>query len=203
MESESILTPRERSLYQRNPPQRRFEPTKLYQAEQRAQHTTNELFRPLGYINVLDPGEVQILIRCARNDELGFTTHEVCPSSRELQTEQPFTLSPGVTRPLCFSLQIAAPGVCGAAWLSLSWWVPGQGFTHGTGHWLLEGVSNPFPAPLGDLIFCLLLLGLFPEFSVDESEDLCKSSMESQSLVSIGELMSCQQMWIYHVATLS
>ena len=37
---------------------------------------------------------------------------------------------------------------------------------HGTGHWQLEGMSNPPPKSLKDLIFCWLLLGLFPEFSV-------------------------------------
>ena len=33
--------------------------------------------------------------------------------------------------------------------LSLSLWVPGQGLTCGTGHWLLEGVFNPSPASWG------------------------------------------------------
>ena len=48
----------------------------------------------------------------------------------------------GVSHPLCFSLQIAAPGVLGAASLSLSLWVPGQGLACGAGHWLSDGVSN-------------------------------------------------------------
>ena len=41
-----------------------------------------------------------------------------------------------------------------------------QGLTCDTGHWLLEGVSNPFLASLEDFIFCWLLLVPFPEFSV-------------------------------------
>ena len=52
------------------------------------------------------------------------------------------------------------PGVSWAVSLSLSLW------TCDTGHWLSEGVSNPSPAPLEDFIFCWLLLGPFPEFSV-------------------------------------
>ena len=32
-------------------------------------------------------------------------------------------------------------------------------------HWLSDGVSNPYPASLEDLI-CCLLLGPFPDFSV-------------------------------------
>ena len=35
-----------------------------------------------------------------------------------------------------------------------------------TGHWLSEHVSIPSPASLEDLIFCWLLVGPFPEFSV-------------------------------------
>ena len=47
MESEPMLTPREQSpLREKKSPQRRKEPTTLHQAGQRAQHTTNELFRP-------------------------------------------------------------------------------------------------------------------------------------------------------------
>ena len=34
-------------LYRKNTPQRRIEPTTLHQARQQAQHTANELFRPL------------------------------------------------------------------------------------------------------------------------------------------------------------
>ena len=47
MESEHMLTPREKSpLSEKNSPQRRrIEPTTQCQAGQRAQHTTNELFR--------------------------------------------------------------------------------------------------------------------------------------------------------------
>ena len=41
-----MLTPREKSPLQEHSPQRRIEPTMLDQAGQRAQHTTNELFRP-------------------------------------------------------------------------------------------------------------------------------------------------------------
>ena len=36
----------------------------------------------------------------------------------------------------------------------------------GTGHWLLEGVSNPSQASLEDFSVCWLLFGLFREFSV-------------------------------------
>ena len=46
MESEPMLTQREKSsLPEKNSHQRRIEPTTLHQAGQRAQHTTNELFR--------------------------------------------------------------------------------------------------------------------------------------------------------------
>ena len=38
--------------------------------------------------------------------------------------------------------------------------------TCNTGHWLSEGESNPSPASVEDFIFCWLLLGPFPEFSV-------------------------------------
>ena len=48
----------------------------------------------------------------------------------------------GITRPLCFSLQIAALCVSWAASLSLSLWVPGQGLTCDTSHWISEGVST-------------------------------------------------------------
>ena len=41
MDPEPMLTPREKSLYRKNSPQRRIEPTTLCQAGQRAQHTTN------------------------------------------------------------------------------------------------------------------------------------------------------------------
>ena len=42
-----MLPPREKNPSSRkNSPQRRMEPTTLHQAGQRAQHTTNELFRP-------------------------------------------------------------------------------------------------------------------------------------------------------------
>ena len=51
MESEPMLTPRENPLYRKNSPQRRIEPTTLLQAEQLAQHTTNELFRTLENLN--------------------------------------------------------------------------------------------------------------------------------------------------------
>ena len=40
--------------------------------------------------------------------------------------------------------------------------------TCGTVHWLSEGVSSPSKASSGDLIFCWLLLGPFPELPVDE-----------------------------------
>ena len=47
MESEPIVTPREKSpLPEKKCPQRRIEPPTLHQAGQRAQHITNELFRP-------------------------------------------------------------------------------------------------------------------------------------------------------------
>ena len=52
MESEPMLTPQEKSPLPENSPQRRFEPTTLHQAGQRAQHITNELFRPHKYIKV-------------------------------------------------------------------------------------------------------------------------------------------------------
>ena len=45
------------------------------------------------------------------------------------------------------------PGVSWAALLSLPMWVPGQGLC-GTGHCLSDGVSNPSPVSLEDLIFC-------------------------------------------------
>ena len=46
MESEPMLTPREKTLYQKNSSQRRVEPTTLHQRGQRAQHTTNQLLQP-------------------------------------------------------------------------------------------------------------------------------------------------------------
>ena len=47
MESEPMLTSKQKSpLPERNSPQGSMEPTTLHQAGQRAQHTTNELFRP-------------------------------------------------------------------------------------------------------------------------------------------------------------
>ena len=46
MESEPMLTPRQRSILPKYSPQRRMEPTMLHQAGQRAQHTTNELLWP-------------------------------------------------------------------------------------------------------------------------------------------------------------
>ena len=48
IESEAMLTPRQKipSTGEKKSPQRRIEPTTLHQAGQRAQHTTNELFRP-------------------------------------------------------------------------------------------------------------------------------------------------------------
>ena len=58
----------------------------------------------------------------------------------------------------------AAPGVSWAASLSLSLWVPGQGLTCDTGHWLW-GVASPSPTSLEDFIFCWMLLGPFPEYS--------------------------------------
>ena len=64
----------------------------------------------------------------------------------------PLKLSPGVTR----------QGVSWAASLSRSPWVPGQGLTCCTGHWLSKGVSNPSPVSLDDFIFCRLLFGPFP-----------------------------------------
>ena len=69
-----------------------------------------------------------------------------------------------------FSLSLWVPGqglTCGTGhWLSLSLWVPGQGLTCGTGHWTSESVSSPYPASLKGLLFCRLLLDLFSEFSV-------------------------------------
>ena len=54
MESEPMLTPREKSpLPEKNYPLRRIEPTTLHHAGQRAQHTVNELFRP-PYTEVAD-----------------------------------------------------------------------------------------------------------------------------------------------------
>ena len=49
MESEPMLTPVQGkiSLYWKNSPQRRIEPTMLHQARQWSQHITNELFQPL------------------------------------------------------------------------------------------------------------------------------------------------------------
>ena len=45
-ESQLMLTPREKSPYRKNCPQRRIRLTTLHQAGQWAQHTTNELFQP-------------------------------------------------------------------------------------------------------------------------------------------------------------
>ena len=73
---------------------------------------------------------------------------------------QPLKLSPAIAPPLCFSLQVAAPGISWAAWL----WVSGQGLTCDAGYWLLEGVSSSSPTSLGNFIFCWLLLGPFAEF---------------------------------------
>ena len=63
-----------------------------------------------------------------------------------------------------------------------------------TGHWLSEGVSDPSPGSLEDFIFCWLLLGPFPEFSVagglrpSDSKDY-----QSQVLMNV---------WIFSVAAL-
>ena len=47
MESEPMLTPRDKSLLpEKKSPQTRIEPTTLHQAGQGAQHSTNELFQP-------------------------------------------------------------------------------------------------------------------------------------------------------------
>ena len=46
MESEPTLTPKEKSSLREKKSQRRMEPTSQHQAGRRAQHTTNELFRP-------------------------------------------------------------------------------------------------------------------------------------------------------------
>ena len=75
---------------------------------------------------------------------------------------------PGITRSLCFGLQIAAPSVSWAASLCLSLWIPGQGLTRYTGHWLSEGVSSPSSKSLKDFIFCRLLHGPFLEFPADD-----------------------------------
>ena len=48
MESETMLTPREKSPLPRKKSPQRIEPAVLRQAGQRAQHTTNVLFRPPG-----------------------------------------------------------------------------------------------------------------------------------------------------------
>ena len=45
-------------------------------------------------------------------------------------------------------------------------WIPGQGLTCSTGHWLSEGMPSPSRASLEDLIFCWWLLGPFPEYPV-------------------------------------
>ena len=79
---------------------------------------------------------------------------------------KPLKLSPGAIHPLCFCLQTVVLHFSWEALLSLSLLVSGQGLTCGTNHWLSKGVSNPSPASLEDHIFCWLLPGLFPEFSV-------------------------------------
>ena len=97
--------------------------------------------------------------------------------------------------PLCFSLQIEAPGVSWAASLSLSLWVPGQGLTCNTGHWLSEGAFSPSPASLEDVIFCWLLLGPFPEFSV--ADGLRPSDPKDSSTASVWIFFSVADVVLY------
>ena len=83
------------------------------------------------------------------------------------------------------------PGVFGAVLLSLSLWVPGQRLICGTGHWLTKGVSNPSPASLEDVIFCWLLLGPFPEFSV--ADGLRPSDPKDSSKACVDECLDLLQ----------
>ena len=88
-------------------------------------------------LNLMNTTEIIIII-------IAFGPYKSSPGTPILG--QSLKLSPGLTRPLCFSLQMAAPGVSWAALISLFLWVPGQGLTCEAGHWLLEGVSSPSSA---------------------------------------------------------
>ena len=70
------------STGKKNSPQRRIEPTTLHPAGQRAQHTTNELFRPLGHV-------FKTFTR--HNDKLSRQAHTIfwqnVYSRRSLQTQ--------------------------------------------------------------------------------------------------------------------
>ena len=61
----------------------------------------------------------------------------------------------------------------------------------GAGHWLSEGVSNPSPVSLEDLIFCWLLFGPFAEFSV--ADDLRPLHPQGSSKVGVDECMDLLQ----------
>ena len=75
--------------------------------------------------------------------------------------------------------------------LSLSLWVLGQGLTSDAGHCLSEGVSKPSPVSLEDFIFCWLLLGPFPEFSV--ADGLRPSDPKDSSETGVDECLDLLQ----------
>ena len=93
-----MLTPRENPLYwKKNSPQRKIEPMTLHQAGQRAQHTTNELYRPLDSIQQLDTaaqvtmfrlrsGHCQLLSHLHR---LKISHSDECPCGTNLQPPLP------------------------------------------------------------------------------------------------------------------
>ena len=68
---------------------------------------------------------------------------------------------------------------------------PGHGLICGTGHWLSEGVSNPSPVSLEDLIFCWLLLGPFSEFSF--ADGLRPSDPKDSSMAGVDECLDLLQ----------
>ena len=104
---------------------------------------------------------------------------------------QPLKLPPCAIHPLCFSLQIATPGVSCLASLSLSLWVPGQGLTCDNWSVAFRGCVQSIPVSLEDFIFCWLLLGLFPEFSVADS--LRSLDLKDSSKAGVDEFLDLLQ----------
>ena len=63
----------------------------------------------------------------------------------------------------------------------------GPGLTRDTGHCLSESVSNLYPVSLEEFIFCWLLLGLFPQFSV--ADGLRPSDLKDSSEAGVDECL--------------
>ena len=84
-----------------------------------------------------------------------------------------------------------APVVLRAASFFLSLRVPGQDLTCDTGHWLSGSVSSPLSASVENFIFCLLLLSLFPEFSV--ADGLRPSDAKESSKAGVDECLDLLQ----------